>query len=135
MKRYGRHSRKASVRVHFAVILSGAQRSRRTPSQVVPRDPSTSLGMTETGPASIFLLLEPFSLCTTIVRNEIQLRCGYPWRRSQWSRVSCLPGARWTERPASGEERLHRRSYYLTESLPGLRCASLPLLVSGQLVP
>src|SRR5205085_3239926 len=32
---------------YFAVILSRAQRSRRTPSQVVPRDPSTSLGMTE----------------------------------------------------------------------------------------
>src|SRR5205085_7961359 len=47
MKRYRCHSRKASVRVHFAVILSGAQRSRRTPSQVVPRDPSTALGMTE----------------------------------------------------------------------------------------
>src|SRR5438477_6513111 len=32
---------------NFAVILSGAQRSRRTSSQVLPRDPSTSLGMTE----------------------------------------------------------------------------------------
>src|SRR5205807_4827642 len=104
MKRYGRHSRKASVRVHFAVILSGAQRSRRTPSQVVPRDPSTALGMTETGPASIFLLLEPFSICTTIVRNEIQLRRGYSRRRPQWARIGGLSGAWGIKCSASGEE-------------------------------
>src|SRR5437016_9188801 len=60
---------------------------------------STSLGMTETGPASIFLLLEPISLCTTSVRNEIQLRCGYSRRRPQRSRVGRLPGARGVRYP------------------------------------
>src|SRR5438874_2489409 len=132
MKRYGCHSRKVSVRVHFAVILSGAQRSRRTPSQVVPRAPSTSLGMTETGPASIFLLLESFSICTTIVKNEIQIRRGDPRRRTQWSRVGRLSGARGIKRSAPGEERLHRRRYHIAEGIPGLRCPPLALLVPGQ---
>src|SRR6266446_8898161 len=132
MKRYRCHSRKASVVAHSADILSGAQRSRRTPSQVIPRAPSTSLGMTETGPASIFLLLEPFSICTTIVKNEIQIRRGDPRCRPQWSRVGRLSGARGVKRSAPGEERLHRRRYYVAKSVPRLRCPPLALLVPGQ---
>src|SRR5205807_282251 len=46
-----RNAAPTQVPVLFAVILSGAQRSRRTPSYIVPRGPSTSLGMTETVPA------------------------------------------------------------------------------------
>src|SRR5207248_3849344 len=97
-----------------------------------PRAPSTSLGMTETGPASIFLLLEPLGLGTTIVRNEIQVRCGYSRRRTQRSCVGRVPGARGVKRSAPGEERLHRRRYHVAEGVPRLRCQPLALLVPGQ---
>src|SRR5205807_51280 len=84
MKRYGCHSRKASVRVHFAVILSGEQRSRRTPSQVVPRDPSTSLGMTETvtAPRWLFRLTPDNIFAIPAIDKSVHLTAFAPTKQN-----------------------------------------------------